>query len=167
LDEDHGVETAKSFDESRNTELMTHNLGFIWRGALGGILGAPLASIGLMIQEYARLGYVPYSGFLEIMTIPVFVVVGLVLGSAIGLILCLLVSWLGAARFHFLVRAIVGAIFVLAAMLVFRLLRDGGNNGFAPPTAMELFVQIVIYTTTFGILPAIFARPINEEEKLA
>ena len=144
---------------------MTRNLALLWRGAWGGILGAPLASIGLMIQEYTRLGYVPYSGYLEIIAIPIFAVVGLVLGAITGFILWLLVLWLGPAKLHFLVRAIVGAIFVLWVLLVSMPFLREGNNGFTPPTRMELFVRIVIYTTAFGILPAIFARPrIDVEE---
>src|SRR5215470_18820972 len=99
---------------------MRHNLRMIWRGALGGLVGAPFASVALMLQEYFRLGYVPYSGVLEIMALPFFGVIGLVLGLVIGIVLWLLVSWLGAARFNFLVRAIVGAIFVVVVIVVWR-----------------------------------------------
>ena len=53
---------------------------FVFRGALGGLIGGPLFLIGLTLHDFYRLGYTPYSGALQIMALPYMLVVGLVLG---------------------------------------------------------------------------------------
>jgi hypothetical protein len=59
---------------------------FVFRGALGGLIGGPLFLIGLTLHDFYRLGYTPYNGALQIMALPYMLVVGLVLGSLTGCI---------------------------------------------------------------------------------
>jgi hypothetical protein len=66
------------------TALMKSEDGLMWRGALGGALGAPIFLIGMALYEKLRIGYVVYAGALEIGALPIFLVIGAALGATVG-----------------------------------------------------------------------------------
>lgn len=130
----------------------------IWRGALGGALGAPLFLIGLAVHDKLRLGHVPYGGALELIALPTFLLIGAIFGASIGGII-----WVVAAKLRgkipAIIRAIIGAAFTLLVVAAFQLLRTDNNSGLIPPTIGEVLVNLVMYVACFGALPGIAARP--------
>jgi hypothetical protein len=147
------------------TSLMKSEDGLMWRGALGGALGAPIFLIGMALYEKLRIGYVVYGGALEIGALPIFLVIGAVLGATIGVIIWGGVATLGRAKFPAIIRATIGALFILIFLGVIQVLSSEANNGLIPPAPMEAWVKVVLYVVSFGALPGIAARPrIFEDE---
>jgi hypothetical protein len=140
------------------TALMKGEDGLMWRGALGGALGAPIFLIGMALYEKLRIGYVVYGGALEIGALPIFLVVGAALGATIGVIIWGGVATLGRAKFPAIIRAIIGASFILIFLGVTHLLSSEANSGLIPPT-MEALVNVLLYVASFGVLPGLAARP--------
>jgi hypothetical protein len=135
------------------------NVALIWRGALGGVLGAPLFLIGLALHDKLRMGYIPYGGGLEILALPTFLLVGAVFGAAVGGIIWVFVRLIGPARLPAIIRAIIGASFILIGLGLLQMLRSEVNSGVIPPTPMEAAINVLMYIVSFGALPGIAARP--------
>jgi hypothetical protein len=135
------------------------NARLIWRGALGGALGAPLFLIGLALHDKFRMGYVPYGGGLEIIALPTFLLVGAAFGAVTGGIIWILVAMIGTARLPAIMRAIIGGSFTLIVLGVLQILRSTANSGLIPPTPMEAVINVLMYIASFGALPGIAARP--------
>ena len=141
------------------------NVALIWRGALGGALGAPLLLIGIALHDKFRMGYIPYGGGLEIIALPTFLVVGAVFGAVIGGIIWVFVRMIGTAKLPAIIRAIIGASFTLIVLGLLQMLRSEVNSGLIPPTPMEAVINVLMYIVSFGALPGIAARPgILEDE---
>ena len=142
------------------------NVRLIWRGALGGTLGAPLLLTGLALHEKLRMGYIPYGGGLEIIALPTFLLVGAVFGAVVGGVIWIFVRIIGAAKLPVMMRAIIGAAFLVIFISVSQMLRGKTNSGLIPPTPLEAIINVLLYITSFGALPGIAARPrIMEDEK--
>jgi len=130
---------------------------FVFRGALGGLIGGPLFLIGLTLHDFYRLGYTPYSGALQIMALPYMLVVGLVLGSLTGCIV-----WISEckAKVHLpmIVRAMLGAGFVFTLVSLIQMLMVD-HKWHAPSDRLESLINGIVFVTTLGSLPAIIALP--------
>ena len=131
----------------------------IWRGALGGTIGAPMFLIALMLHELFRMGNVAYGGALAIMALPQFILIGIIFGAVIGGIIWVLVARPTTGTLPTTIRAIIGASFVLVVLLILQLVRHGENDGLIPPTPMEAFMNLLMYVGAFGVLPGVTARP--------
>ena len=136
------------------------SLKLLWRGALGGLLGAPLFLVGLALNDKFRLGYVRYGGALQIAALPYFVPVGAALGAVTGGII-----WILAPRVKIdlspIIRAGIGACFILLLVGVIRLLSNSENSGLIPPTPTEALANGLLYVTSFEVLPGLMARTKN------
>ena len=140
------------------------NARLIWRGALGGALGAPVFLTGLALHEKFRIGHVLYGGALEVVALPYFLLVGAVFGAVIGGIIWASVRIMGTARLPTIIRAIFGALFTLILFVVLQMLRGGTNRGMPTPP-MEAMINLLLFIVSFGALPGIAARPrIFEDE---
>ena len=144
---------------------MTYDRSYrlLWRGALGGILAAPLFLIGLALNDKFRLGYIRYSGVLQIAAIPYFVPIGAALGAIIGGIIWL-IAIKGRANMPAIIRGLIGAVSILLLFGVIRLMRVEETNGFIAPTPTEALVNNTLFILFFGVLPGIMARSNNKEE---
>ena len=144
---------------------MKRNIRLIWRGALGGALGAPIFLIGLALHDKLRLGHVPYGGALEFVALPTFLLIGAIFGALIGGIIWVIETKLRRSRIPAIIRALIGAAFILLVVAAVQLLRTDDNGGLIPPTIGEVLVNLLMYVACFGALPGIAARPrILEDE---
>jgi len=130
---------------------------FVFRGALGGLIGGPLFLIGLTLHDFYRLGYTPYSGALQIMALPYMLVVGVALGSLTGCIV-----WISEckAKVHLpmIFRAMLGAGFVFTLVSLIQMLMVD-HKWHAPSDHLESLINGIVFVTTLGSLPAIIALP--------
>ena len=143
---------------------MKRNARLIWRGALGGALGAPFFLIGFALHEKLRIGYVPYGGGLQLIALPTFLLAGTVFGTLIGGIIWVVVAKVRSGNLPAIVRAIIGSSFILFVLGVFQL-RSEVNSGLVPPTPIEVLVNVLLYIGSFGALPGIAARPIGPKQE--
>lgn len=130
----------------------------LWRGALGGLLGAPLFLIGLALNDKFRLGHVRYGGLLQIMALPYFLPIGAALGAITGGIIWLFTTK-AKVNAPAIVRAAIGAGFILLLFGVVRLIKGEEASGLIPPTTVEALVNGLLFITFFGVLPGLMARP--------
>lgn len=128
------------------------------RGALSGVVGGLLFLIGDIFNELLRLGYVPYSGALQVGAIPSVAVAGVICGVILGFIV-----WLLAERFGFElrtpVRAIIGVLFIVSILTVSYLGWGDPYVGFNTPPLINQFLNTTLGVMLFGALPAVVARP--------
>ena len=134
---------------------------FVFRAAVGGLIGGPLFLIGLTLHDFYRLGYTPYSGALQIMALPYLLVVGLVVGSLTGCIVWI-IECKAKVHLSMILRAILGAAFVFILVgLVQMLVADGKWH--APSDRIESLINGLVLVTALGSLPAIIALPRSTE----
>ena len=77
----------------------------------------------------------------------------------VGGIIWVFVRLIGTARLPAIIRAIIGASFILILLCLRQLLRSEVNSGLIPPTPMEAVINVLMYIVSFGALPGIAARP--------
>lgn len=132
----------------------------LWRGALGGLMGTPLFLVGLALNDRFRLGYVRYGGALEISGLPYFLPIGAALGAITGGII-----WIFAAKVKVnpspIIRAAIGACFILLLFGSLRLISSNEDSGLIPPTPIEGLINGLLFVTSFGVLPGLMARSKN------
>src|SRR5688572_30596103 len=129
----------------------------IIRGALGGLVGGPLFLIGNALHDKLRMGFIPYGGALQIIALPQFLILGIVLGSVVG---CMVWALACKAKIHLstIDRAILGAGFVFLLVFFIQLISEE-RKGVYPPTRMEQLINGAMFVMALGALPAILARP--------
>lgn len=103
----------------------------------------------------------PYGGAFHIMAIPFVLVLGVILGSIIGCMMWIIRAKAGI-NLSAIVRAIMGAGFLLLLSTLRNLIAGEENSGLIPPTPLELLINGAMFFTFFGALPAILARPSGE-----
>jgi hypothetical protein len=131
---------------------------FVLRGVLGGVAGGLIFLIGDSLHDKLRMGYVPYGGAYQVMALPYFVILGIVIGAIIGCIV-----WALIIKANINLSAIqsflVGASFIVLLGMLFYLFGNDENNGLIPPTQMEELVTGLMYVTFLGALPGLLAYP--------
>jgi uncharacterized membrane protein YeaQ/YmgE (transglycosylase-associated protein family) len=133
------------------------------RGALGGIMGAPFFLLVSALNDQLRLGYIPYSGGLQIMALPYFLLIGATLGALIGGIIWGLAVKI-KANLPAIIRATIGACFILILYGVLRLTTGKESVGLTPPSFIESLIDILFLIISFGVLPGLMARTGNQRE---
>ena len=98
----------------QESEIDFSNLALIWRGALGGVLGAPVFLAALVIHEKRTTGNVAYGGVLQIQALPMFLLFGASVGAAIGGVILLVVTKLRRTKLPAVIRALIGVSFSLS-----------------------------------------------------
>lgn len=86
---------------AQQTGTASSNMRLIWRGALGGALGAPIFLVATALYEKRTTGYVAYGGALQIQALPAFLLFRAVVGAAIGGIILAVATKLHRVRLVF------------------------------------------------------------------
>jgi len=136
----------------------------VFRGVLGGLIGGPLFLIGLTLHDFYRLGYVPYSGFFEIIPVPYMLVAGLILGSIVGCLVWV-IECKAKIQLPIIGTAILGSGFVFILVSLFGVLIQDDGKWHPRSEPIEAFVDGLMFVTTLGALPAILARPKSAQPK--
>jgi hypothetical protein len=134
----------------------------LWRGALGGLLGAPLYLIGVALNDKLRLGHVRYGGAAQIISLPPFMILGAAMGAITGGII-----WLLVAKFRInlpmIIRGVVGICLALVLFGVMHSVRSEEYSGFKPPTTIETLINGLFFLLCFGALPGLMALTKSNE----
>jgi hypothetical protein len=128
----------------------------IWRGSIGGALGAPVLMVSMILRDLLVKGHVPYGGALEILGLPPFLLFGVIVGTLIGTIFWVLQAQTGI-KLPALIRAIIGMCFVLLVHQIVNTIMNGTDSGLAPPSPIEAFTNMTLYLGSFGALPGVIA----------
>ena len=134
------------------------SIDVIWRGAVGGALGAPILLVGLILRDKLVMGHVPYGGALELIGLPAFLLFGAIVGTLIGAIFWVLVAKTGI-KLPAIIRAVMGICFVLLVRWFLIALKDDTTGGLVPPSPTEAVTNMMLYVGSFGALPGVMARP--------
>ena len=128
----------------------------IWRGAVGGALGAPILLGGSMLRDQLEKGYVPYGGALEVIGLPLFVFFGAMVGTLIGSIFWLLHLKTGI-KLPAVIRAVIGICVVLLVHGILNAIKTEATSGLNPPSRIEALTNMMLYVGSFGALPGLMA----------
>jgi hypothetical protein len=140
------------------------NIGLIWRGALGGVLGAPIFLAAFVIHEKRTTGYVAYGGALQIQALPMFLLFGASVGAAIGGIILLAVTKLGRTKLPAIIRAMIGVSFMLVVVGILQVIQKD-RSYLVPLTPSETVAYMLMWVISFGALPGIAAWPGKSKDK--
>jgi len=141
------------------------NIALIWRGALGGVLGAPVFLVAFVLYEKRTTGYVAYGGALQVLALPMFLLFGASAGAAIGGLILLVVTKLGRTRLPAIIRAIIGVSVILVIAGVFQVLKKD-RSYLVPLTSSETIAYMLMWVISFGALPGIAAWPRKSKGKM-
>jgi len=129
----------------------------IWRGSVGGALGAPIIMVSLILRDLLVKGHVPYGGALEILGLPPFLLFGVIVGTLIGAIFWVWLAKTGI-KLPAVIRAIIGMCFVLLVHQIVNTIMNRTDSGVSPPSPIEAVTNMLFYLGSFGAIPGVMAR---------
>lgn len=157
--------------KSEETSMAMHDTSYklLWRGALGGLLGTPLFLVGLALSDKFGLGYIRSGRPLEVLALLFFLPIGAALGAMTGGIIWVFVAKV-KVNLSPIMRAAIGACFILLLFGVILLIAGNENSGLISPTStsptlIEALVNGLLYVTSFGVMPGLMAR--SKEDRVA